>query len=231
MNTTKLQEAVGLKNPRVQKGVLIMGGVLLFAAGFGFRAWTVNTNDVHTDEGTCALTQDANQPIETIEDEMAVVVEEDLQEEVSKEVGRCGLDCLSGIQVCSPGVVEETAPIISMSWPTDLRVFTQYYGGPGNHTGVDIDCGDDNKNYAAADGIVTFAGWKGGYGYAIEIDHAEGLSTLYGQNAELYVSAGDTVQAGEAISLCGTTGRSTGTHLHFEVNWNGEHQNPLLYIK
>lgn len=117
----------------------------------------------------------------------------------------------------------------AMIWPTDLRVITQYYGW--SHTGVDIDCGYTNDNYAADAGYVQFSGWKGGYGYAVEINHGNGLVTRYGHHASLYVSAGQYVSQGQAIGRCGTTGRSTGTHLHFEVMANGAFRNPLEYAR
>lgn len=116
-----------------------------------------------------------------------------------------------------------------MVWPTDLRVITQYYGW--NHTGLDVDCHFTNDNYAADAGVVTFVGWKGGYGYTVEIDHGSGLMTRYAHHASLYVTNGQSVARGQAIGRCGTTGRSTGTHLHFEVIANGRFRNPLEYIR
>ncbi|MBI2476994.1 M23 family metallopeptidase [Candidatus Uhrbacteria bacterium] len=116
-----------------------------------------------------------------------------------------------------------------MIWPTDLRVITQYFGW--RHTGLDVDCQFSNNNYAADDGIVQFAGWKGGYGLAVEVNHGNGLVTRYGHAARNYVSPGQSITKGQPIQLCGTTGRSTGTHLHFEVIANGRFQNPLAYIR
>ncbi len=125
-----------------------------------------------------------------------------------------------------------STPVVSsgaMLWPTDLYTITQYYGW--GHTGIDIDCHYDNDNYAAAAGIVEFSGWKGGYGYAVDINHGNGLVTRYAHHASLYVSAGQQVSAGQAVGRCGTTGRSTGTHIHFEVIANGKFKNPLEYIR
>lgn len=126
-------------------------------------------------------------------------------------------------------VSSSTAGAGYMVWPSDLRVITQYYGW--RHTGLDIDCYYDNYNYAADDGYVTYSGWNGGYGYAVDIDHGNGIITRYGHHAALYVSSGQYVSAGQAIGLCGTTGTSTGTHLHFEVIVNGARKNPLEYIR
>lgn len=117
----------------------------------------------------------------------------------------------------------------SMTWPTDLHIITQYFGW--NHTGIDVDCHFTENNYAADDGVVQFSGYKGGYGYAVEINHGNGLITRYGHHASLYVSAGQTVTKGTPLGLCGTTGRSTGTHLHFEVILNGKFKNPLEYVR
>ena len=123
----------------------------------------------------------------------------------------------------------ETSGSGKMVWPTDLRIITQYFGW--RHTGIDVDCHFDNVNYAADDGIVQFAGWKGGYGYAVEINHGDGIVTRYGHHAKIYVAAGTQVSKGTPLGLCGTTGNSSGTHLHFEVILNGRFQNPLSYVR
>ena len=117
----------------------------------------------------------------------------------------------------------------SMIWPTDLRVITQYFGW--RHTGLDVDCGYNNDNYAADDGIVQFVGWKGGYGLTVEVNHGNGIVTRYAHGARNYVANGQSVTQGQPVQLCGTTGRSTGTHIHFEVIQNGKFKNPLEYIR
>lgn len=114
-------------------------------------------------------------------------------------------------------------------WPTDWRVITQYYGW--QHTGVDIDGDYTTQSYAAADGVVIYSGWRNGYGNTVEIDHGDGLVTRYAHHSKLYVKAGDVVTQGQAIAQTGTTGKSTGTHLHFEVIKNGKFQNPLDYVR
>lgn len=127
------------------------------------------------------------------------------------------------------------ASALGMIWPSDLHKINLYFGVLyflGRHTGLDIDCNNTgNSNYAAADGIVSYAGWRRGYGYAVEIDHGNGIMTRYGHNAKLYVSTGDSVAQGAPIALCGSTGNSTGAHLHFEVIVNGKFVNPLGYIQ
>lgn len=94
------------------------------------------------------------------------------------------------------------------------------------HGGIDIAVPVGTKVVAAADGIVKFAGWKGGYGNVVVIEHADGSETLYGHNSKLLVIEGQKVSGGEPISLSGSTGKSTGPHVHFEIRQNGELVNP-----
>lgn len=126
--------------------------------------------------------------------------------------------------------VPDTLPKGKLLWPTRLHVINQYYGW--QHTGVDIDGDYTDPIYAAGDGVVTTAGWNsGGYGLMILIDHGNGTITRYGHSSKIFVKAGDHVTQGEVIAMVGTTGRSTGTHLHFEVYVNNKRVNPLSYIK
>lgn len=132
------------------------------------------------------------------------------------------------------GVTSTPAAGAKMIWPTDLHYVVR--GLSLTHTGMDIDCNghsdgsSTNDNYAAMDGIVQFAGAKSGYGYAVEINHGNGLVTRYGHFHALYVKKGDTVTAGTPLGRCGSTGNSTGTHLHFEVIVNGKFKNPANYL-
>jgi len=121
-------------------------------------------------------------------------------------------------------------PKTRLLWPTPGHVITQYYGW--KHTGVDIDGDYTSPLYAADDGVVTTAGWNtGGYGLMILIDHPNGMRTRYGHSSKLFVKVGDHVKRGQVIAMMGSTGRSTGSHLHFEVYVNGVRTNPLLYIR
>jgi len=95
------------------------------------------------------------------------------------------------------------------------------------HTGVDIAAPSGTAIYAAGDGEVIFAGWRGGYGNCIIIDHGGGTATLYGHCSSLYVGTGRKVSAGDKIASVGSTGMSTGPHLHWEVRINGTPVNPL----
>lgn len=98
------------------------------------------------------------------------------------------------------------------------------------HTGLDIATSKGTPISAAASGTVSFAGYKGSYGYLVVITHANGVQTYYGHCSQLYVSVGDKVSQGSKIAAVGSTGNSTGPHLHFEVRVNGVAYNPQNYL-
>ncbi|MDZ8187113.1 MAG: peptidoglycan DD-metalloendopeptidase family protein [Nostoc sp. ChiSLP02] len=98
------------------------------------------------------------------------------------------------------------------------------------HAGLDFAASYGSTIRAADSGTVIFAGWYGGYGRAVIIDHGNGITTLYGHTSELYVSDGQAVERGQAIAAVGSTGLSTGPHLHFEVRRNGSPVNPADYL-
>lgn len=127
-----------------------------------------------------------------------------------------------------------------MAWPSPgyYRVTSPYgmrphpiYGYSKMHTGVDIAVSLNQNIVAANDGVVQYAGWYGAYGNIVIVDHGGGISTLYAHNTSVLVSKGQSVVKGEVVSKSGTTGLSTGPHLHFEVRLNGKHTNPMDYIK
>jgi murein DD-endopeptidase MepM/ murein hydrolase activator NlpD len=99
------------------------------------------------------------------------------------------------------------------------------------HEGIDIAAASGTPVRAATDGVVKKASWYGGYGNAVIIDHGGGVKTLYGHNSALTVKPGDRVQAGEVIAKVGSTGDSTGPHLHFEVQVDGKAINPRPWLK
>lgn len=117
-----------------------------------------------------------------------------------------------------------------LNWPTTSKKITQYFRG-WRHSGIDIGNKNGQPIYAADDGVVITSGWnKGGYGYYIVVDHGNGLNTLYAHASQLYVKEGERVSKGDAIAAIGSTGRSTGPHIHFEVRVNGNRVNPLDYL-
>ncbi|PZO37508.1 MAG: peptidase M23 [Pseudanabaena frigida] len=98
------------------------------------------------------------------------------------------------------------------------------------HSGIDFGADYGSLVYASERGRVIYADWYGGYGNAVIIDHGNGMTTLYGHCSELYVKDGDIVEKGQPISAVGSTGFSTGPHLHFELRANGEPIDPAAYL-
>ena len=125
----------------------------------------------------------------------------------------------------------------TMTWPAEGEVTSPFgwrvhpiFGTQRLHTGIDIGADYGDAIRAADGGVVIHADWMGGYGNAVIIDHGNGISTLYAHNSQLLVSEGQTVSKGQTVARCGSTGYSTGPHLHFEVRHNGSPVNPLNYL-
>ncbi len=106
------------------------------------------------------------------------------------------------------------------------------FGGSSSefHKGQDISAPMGTPVIATADGVITIAGWQRGYGQVVYIDHGNGLTTRYGHLSRIDVMVGQTVQRGSHLGLVGSTGRSTGPHLHYEVRRDGQPLNPLPYL-
>ena len=117
----------------------------------------------------------------------------------------------------------------SMLWPTEGHTITQYFSW--RHTGLDIANRVGTPLYASEDGTVEFSGWSNGYGNNVVINHGGGKKTRYAHASKLFVKVGEKVDRGEQIAAMGSTGNSTGPHVHFEVMLNGVKYNPLSYIR
>ncbi len=129
-----------------------------------------------------------------------------------------------------------TASTGTYKWPITGRVTSYFggryiFGGYSYHSGIDINASHGAPIYAADGGTVTFSGWKGTYGKLVIITHDNGTKTYYAHNSSLTVSVGDKVYQGQQIAKAGSTGRSTGTHCHFEIRIDGTSVNPLSYLQ
>ena len=132
------------------------------------------------------------------------------------------------------GFVSDDSPHTMPSiWPAAGYVSSPYglrFGGTEFHQGIDIAAEMGTPIVATADGVVTAAGWNGGYGNMVDIDHGSGIVTRYGHASAVAVSVGQQVRRGEVIAYVGSTGRSTGPHVHYEVRVNGAPVNPAAYL-
>ena len=124
-----------------------------------------------------------------------------------------------------------------MIWPVSGPITSPFgwrthpiLGNQRFHSGFDIGADYGVPIHAAKAGTVSHAGWIGGYGNTVMIEHGDGIVTLYGHNQSLNVSVGQQVSQGQVIAYCGSTGNSTGPHCHFEVRLNGEPVNPYNYL-
>ncbi|HET9122451.1 MAG TPA: M23 family metallopeptidase [Acidiferrobacteraceae bacterium] len=146
----------------------------------------------------------------------------------------------AGLRALSQMIIHKKirAAITPAGWPVAGGWITSPYGArvdpftghPGFHPGVDIADPMGTPIHAMAAGVVTWAGWNGGYGKLVRIDDGSGRSTYYGHTSKILVTLGELVKKGQVIALVGSTGRSTGPHLHFEVHQNGETINPTHYL-
>ena len=136
--------------------------------------------------------------------------------------------------VATPGAIA-----VPSSRPVSLATYTSGYGvrsdpfrgSAAMHAGIDLAAPVGTPIYATADGTVDRAEWSGGYGNLVEIDHGKGLQTRFGHLSRILVHAGDHVTRGQVIALMGSTGRSTGSHLHYEVRIDGHAVNPVPFLQ
>jgi len=138
------------------------------------------------------------------------------------------LDQLQQTVVAIPAI----RPVDTLNFTSNFGVRTDPFNGHrAMHAGVDIPGVHGANIYATADGIVNRAGWAGGYGNLVEIDHGRGIMTRYGHLSSFVVAPGTHVTRGQLIAHMGSTGRSTGTHLHYEVRIDGGAVNPVPFLQ
>jgi murein DD-endopeptidase MepM/ murein hydrolase activator NlpD len=200
------------------------------------------------------LDEDIPYPVETVKDdsllfgEKRVVREgENGQRNIKYRIVReNGLE--TGREVLAENVMREATPEVvargsltmlasrgggsaRLNWPCSGGVLSPFgMRGGRMHQGVDLDCGYGGAITAAAGGRVIAAGWEGGYGKAVVISHGNGLVTRYAHLSSIEVSPGQNVDRGQLVGLGGSTGNSTGPHLHFELIVGGEPRNPMNYL-
>ncbi len=124
----------------------------------------------------------------------------------------------------------------SFGWPMAVTQISTYFGAPransyGYHTGVDWPAPYGTLVGSTAGGVVSFAGWDGGYGYWVEVDHGGGVRSRYAHLSEIFVGVGEWLEAGSLIGGVGTSGNSSGAHLHFEIIMNGQPVDPYRWLQ
>ena len=123
-------------------------------------------------------------------------------------------------------------PVVALTLTSSFGVRSDpFRGGAAMHAGVDIPGAVGTAIYATADGVVQRAGWHGGYGNLVELNHGQGIQTRYGHMSALLVATGTRVTRGQLIGRMGSTGRSTGSHLHYEVRFDGHAVNPMPFMQ
>ena len=143
-------------------------------------------------------------------------------------LARGDADRLSATLVTVP-VRKPVTGEIDLSSPFGIRM-DPFVHEAAMHTGLDFRGEIGEPIHATAAGTVTIAGWSGGYGKMVEIDHGNGLATRYGHLSEIDVSVGDKIRIGQVIGKLGSTGRSTGPHLHYETRVDGEAVDPQKFL-
>ena len=144
-------------------------------------------------------------------------------------VARAQVDRFSHALIAVP-VRKPVIGDVDMSSPFGMRM-DPFLGRPAVHTGIDLRGEIGEPVRATATGRVSIAGREGGYGNMVEINHGNGLATRYGHLSQIDVKVGQTVRIGEVIGRIGSTGRSTGPHLHYETRVNGEAIDPQKFLR
>lgn len=197
---------------------------------------TKKTNDKSMDIGLTKVTTEGQDGLKQIVEEIVLVdgteasrdtIEETiLKEPVTQQI-------LVGTKISENGGAGAGNATGSFMWPLAGGTITSSFGPRWGttHAGLDIGAQTGTAIYASDGGVVEVSGWYGGYGYAIIINHGNGYKTLYGHSSKLIAQVGQKVSKGQLIARVGSTGNSTGPHLHFEIIDNGSRKNPLNYVK
>jgi len=196
-----------------------------------------------------ATQESARQELSDQENEVAAVISEisareDVLEDMEAELNKAAKEMDAEIKKLEKEMAAQIKNVPSESgflWPLDanINVLSSLYGGrkhpvtgkADNHGGIDIPAARNTPIYAAKSGVVTTSVKQGSYGNYVVVSHSDGTSTLYAHMNKRAVAKGATVKQGQVIGYVGTTGRSTGNHLHFEIRVNGDRVDPVDYFK
>lgn len=175
--------------------------------------------ELSNNEVELTINEKTTKALEKIQIDDLEVAKENTVEKLNIDTTESIVD-INGIKVATLPVTGTISSRYGVS--SKIRVST--------HTGLDIAATTGTPIKVVADGTVAFAAYSGSYGYLVKVDHGNGVETWYGHTSKILVKEGQEVKAGDTIALVGSTGNSTGPHLHFEVRINGEHVNPQKYL-
>lgn len=175
--------------------------------------------ELSNNEVELTINEKTTKALEEIQIDDLEVAKENTVEKLNIDTTESIVD-INGIKVATLPVTGTISSRYGVS--SKIRVST--------HTGLDIAATTGTPIKVVADGTVAFAAYSGSYGYLVKVDHGNGVETWYGHTSKILVKEGQEVKAGDTIALVGSTGNSTGPHLHFEVRINGEHVNPQKYL-
>jgi len=163
--------------------------------------------------------------LEEITTESIEVAENNVQKAVDLKIEENNAVKINGVKLATMPIDSSVNTVISSRFGEISSIRSSA------HKGLDIACSQGTDIKVVADGTVTFSGYDNtGLGYAVKVDHGNGVQTVYGHCSKLYIKAGQTVDSGDVIAAVGSTGNSTGPHLHLEIRINGVPMNPQWYI-
>lgn len=200
---------------------------------------TETTNDSSKAQGYAVVTQEGEDGskyvtarvtyVNGVEESRTILSEKVTAQPVTEKITRGTKQNVTYVASYSPPTYGSGSVDGSLIWPTNRGYISCYYGS-GGHRGMDIAAPYGTEIYAALPGKVVVSGWYYSYGKCVVLDHGNGVRTLYAHCSSLNVAVGQKVGQGEVVGLVGSTGYSTGNHLHFEVQVNGRNRNPLDYL-
>jgi murein DD-endopeptidase MepM/ murein hydrolase activator NlpD len=202
-----------------------------FAASAAVEQRGVVTRLVASRDALVAAEREKSATLASIEDDQADIHAE--IEDLEAQSAELAAAIRAAQQPASSASTPPVAPIGNgmLGWPVSGPVVSGFgMRGARMHEGIDITCATGTPVRASADGTVIWASWRGGYGNAVVVDHGGGLATLYAHNSAFASSVGQSVVRGQVIAYAGSTGNSSGPHVHFEVRVNGSAVDPLGYL-
>ena len=195
---------------------------------------------VNTLDDATKIVDEIKEQFDTEELELDIQINEEYTEDIAKINTDSLQNASATVETAAEEIKEENEAIAVINnvklavLPVSGRISSRYGESSSRrkstHTGLDIACSSGTDIKVVSKGIVTFAGRSGSYGNLVKVDHGEGVETWYGHCSKIYANVGDEVKPGDVIAAVGSTGNSTGPHLHFEIRINGSTVNPQKYV-